>query len=204
VSRAAALVERARATVEGWENEAKLYPFPDMARSAKAILVIPKYTRAAFLFGGQGGEGVVLSREPMNRELYGPAFVSVSGGSFGFQAGMDHHELLVLIMTERGLLDLLNPSPTFAVDLSATGGPAGTGVRGETAGMSADMIVFSRATGFYAGVSVEGGAIRIREGLNAAYYGKPVSPTDILIRASASNPHADPLKMAIVKLAGGR
>ncbi len=203
-SDAAALVDRARATIESWEMPPGYHPFVDLARNAKAILVIPKYTRAAFIFGGQGGSGVILSREPMNRELFGPAFVSLGGGSFGFQAGMDTAELIVLVMTDQGLADMIDPGAKFGVDLSATGGPAGAGIRGETPGISADIITLWRSKGLYGGVSVEGGTIRAREGLNTAYYGKAVTPTDILIRASASNPHADPLKMAIVKLGGGR
>lgn len=201
---AAELVDRARFTIEAWGNESGLEPFPELARSAKAIVVIPQYIRAAFLFGGQGGNGVVLSREPMSRVLNGPAFVVLGGGSFGFQAGVDSAEVIMLVMTERGLTNLLNPAAKLGVDMSATGGPVGAGLKGETAGISADIVTFSRAKGLYAGVSVEGGTVWTRNGFNAAYYGKTATPTDILIRASVSNPHADQLKAAIVKLAGGK
>jgi lipid-binding SYLF domain-containing protein len=202
-SDAAALVDRARFVIEAWGAEGGIEPFPELARSAKAILIIPQYVRAAFLFGGQGGNGVMLSREPMSRVLSGPAFVVLGGGSFGFQAGADVAEVIMLVMTERGLTSLLNPAAKLGVDLSATAGPLGAGLKGETAGISADIVTFARAKGLYGGVSVEGGTVWTRDGFNAAYYGKPISPADILIRGSASNPHADQLKAAIVKLAGG-
>ena len=202
-SDAAELVDRARFTLEAWAKEMNLDPFPELARSAKAIVIIPQYIRAAFLFGGQGGNGVILSREAMSRALYGPAFVVLGGGSFGFQAGVDAAEVIMLVMTERGLTNLLNPSAKLGVDVSVTGGPVGVGLKGETAGISADIVTFSRAKGLYLGVSVEGGTVWTRDGFNAAYYAKPVTPTDILIRGAAQNPQADQLKAAIVKLAGG-
>ena len=200
---AAALVDRARFVLEDWAKETGLEPFPELARSAKAILIIPQYYRAAFLFGGMGGTGVMLSREPMSRVLFGPAFVVLGGGSFGFQAGVDAAEVIMLVMTERGLTNLLNPSAKLGVDMSVTGGPVGAGLRGETAGISADIITFSRAKGLYLGVSVEGGTVWTRDGFNTAYFGKPVTATDILIRGSATNPQADPLKAALIKLATG-
>jgi lipid-binding SYLF domain-containing protein len=200
-SDAAALVDRARFVVEDWANQTGLEPFPELAESAKAIVIIPQYYRAAFLFGAMGGPGVMLSREPMSRVLYGPAFIALGGGSFGFQAGVDVAEVIMLVMTERGLTNLLNPAAKLGVDMSVTGGPVGAGLKGETAGISADIVTFSRAKGLYGGVSVEGGAVLTRGSLNGAYYGKETTATDILIRGSASNPHADQLKAAIVKLA---
>jgi lipid-binding SYLF domain-containing protein len=200
---AAALVDRARFIIEAWEREPGLEPFPDLAKNAKGVLIIPQFIRAAFIFGGQGGNGVMLARDPSGK-WQGPAFVVLGGGSFGFQAGVDAAEVVMLIMTDRGVTNMLNPTAKFGVDMSVTGGPVGAGLKGETAGISADVVTFSRAKGLYGGVSVEGGTVWTRDGFNGAYYAKSVSPTDILIRGSGSNPHGDQLRAAVVKLAGGK
>jgi lipid-binding SYLF domain-containing protein len=200
---AAEVVDRARFVIEEWEKDAPgLEPFPELARSAKAIVIIPQFYRAAFLLGALGGQGVVLSREPMLRALNGPVFIALGGGSFGFQAGVDMAEVIMLVMTERGLTNLLNPAAKFGVDMSVTGGPVGVGLKGETAGISADIVTFSRAKGLYGGVSVEGGAVWTRHDYNAAYYGRTVTPTDVLIRGGATNVHAEHLKAAIGRLVG--
>jgi lipid-binding SYLF domain-containing protein len=200
---AAALVDRARFIIEAWEREPGLEPFPELAKDAKGILVIPQFIRAAFIFGGQGGNGVMLARDPSGT-WQGPAFVVLGGGSFGFQAGVDAAEVVMLIMTDRGVTNMLNPTAKFGVDMSVTGGPVGAGLKGETAGISADVVSFSRAKGLYGGVSVEGGTVWTRDGFNSAYHGKSLSPTDILIRGAGSNAHADQLRAAVVKLAGGK
>ncbi len=200
---AAALVDRARFMIEAWEREPGLEPFPDLARNAKGVLVIPQYVRAAFIFGGQGGNGVILARDASGR-WQGPAFVVLGGASLGFQAGVDAAEVVMLIMTDRGVTNLLNPAAKLGVDMSVTGGPVGVGLKGETAGISADLVTFSRAKGLYGGVSVEGGTVWTRDGFNRAYYGKSVTPSDVLIRGGVSNPHADQLRAAVTKLAGGK
>jgi lipid-binding SYLF domain-containing protein len=96
-------------------------------------------------------------------------------------------------MTDRGVTALLSTSVKLGADASVAAGPVGIGVRAATANLSVDILSFSRSKGLYGGVSVEGAVIATRGSLNAAYYGRDVSPADILIRGAASNPHAAPL-----------
>jgi SH3 domain-containing YSC84-like protein 1 len=113
-------------------------------------------------------------------------------------------QMVLLAMTERGVTKLLAPSGKLGADASVAAGPVGAGVTAETAGLSADIVSFSLTKGLYGGVSVEGSVVGVRESLNHAFYGKPVSPTDILIRRTVAAPPASGLIEAVAKVAGGK
>ena len=101
--------------------------------------------------------------------------------SFGLLAGAEAAELVIVVRTERGVTRLLGSSAKLGGDLSVAAGPVGTGVG--AAGFTADLIILSRAKGLYGGLSLEGSVLAVRDSLNEAYYGKPATPSDILIRA---------------------
>jgi SH3 domain-containing YSC84-like protein 1 len=111
---------------------------------------------------------------------------------------------VLLVMTERGVSAMLGNNVKLGADASIAVGPVGAGVAGATAALSADIISFSRAQGLYGGISLEGSVIAVREGLNSAYYGKSVTPTDILIRHAVANPHSAGLIAAIPKAASAK
>jgi lipid-binding SYLF domain-containing protein len=77
----------------------------------------------------------------------------------------------------------------------------GAGIAGATAGLSADIVPYARSKGAYAGVSLQGSVINVRNDLNQAYYGQPVTATDILVRG-LQHPHAMPLLAAVAQVAG--
>jgi lipid-binding SYLF domain-containing protein len=83
-------------------------------------------------------------------------------------------------------------------------GGASAGAGAATAGLSADILVYSRSKGLYGGFSAEGSVVRVRDSLNKAYYGKEVSPADVLVRATPRNPKADPLLQSVAKLAAAK
>jgi lipid-binding SYLF domain-containing protein len=107
-------------------------------------------------------------------------------------------------MTERGVTKLLSPQVKLGADISVAAGPVGGGTAAATAGLSADRISYSMAKGLYGGFSVDGSVAGVRTALNQAYYGKPVTPTDILVKGAVENPQAAGLLGAVAKLAGGR
>jgi lipid-binding SYLF domain-containing protein len=135
----------------------------------------------------------------------GPAFYTIGEASFGFQAGVDKSEVLLLIMSDRGVSSMLAGSVKLGADTSVAAGPVGAGATAETANVSADILSFARAKGLYAGASLEGAVMAKREGLNEAYYKKnDITPTEILIKGTAANKQAAPLKAGVSKLAGGK
>ena len=170
-------------------------------KKAKAVYIAPSVLRGAFIVGASGGSGVLLVRNDKG-QWNGPAFYTIGGGSFGFEAGVDKSEVMLLIMSDRGVSSMLTGNVKLGADASVAAGPVGGGAKAETANVSADILTFSHAKGLYGGVSLEGAVVAKREGLNEAYYHKPeVTPTDILIKGSPSNKQAAPLKTQVNALA---
>jgi lipid-binding SYLF domain-containing protein len=198
------LAEKAKLTVEEFQTDPNMGGFRDLAKRARGMLILPQMVRAAFIFGASGGSGVLVARESPTGPWRGPAFHTLGGASFGFQAGADAAEVIILAMTERGVTMLLSPQVKLGADISVTAGPVGAGAAAATAGLSADLVSYSIAKGLYGGFSVDGSVVGVRTALNEAYYGKPVTPTDILIKGDVKNPHADPLIAAVTKLGGAQ
>jgi lipid-binding SYLF domain-containing protein len=198
------MVDKARLALQDVGEDPNMQPFRDHIQKARAVLILPQMLRAAFLIGASGGSGVVLARDEAAGQWGGPAFYTLGQASFGFQAGADAAEVIILAMTERGLNSFLKTSAKLGADASAAVGPVGAGGSAATANLSADLLAFSKSKGLYGGFSVDGGVLGVRESLNHAYYGKPVNPKDILVDRSAKNPQADELLAAVKKLGGGK
>jgi lipid-binding SYLF domain-containing protein len=195
------LVTKSKLVVEEFTVDRDMGSLRENAKKAKAIFVVPEALRAAFVIGAQGGSGVLVARDEKSGKWLGPTFHTLGGASFGFQAGADSAEVVMLAMTERGLTQLLNSSVKLGGDVSVAAGPIGAGIGGASAGLSADLLLYSRSKGLYGGFSVDGAVVSVRDSLNKAYYGKDVSPTDVLVRGAAKSPKADPLLGAVSKLA---
>jgi SH3 domain-containing YSC84-like protein 1 len=196
------LVEQARLTVESFAADTKIgKPARDLLKKAKGVYIAPGVLRGAFIVGVSGGSGVLLVRGDKG-QWNGPAFYTIGEASFGFQAGGDKSEVLLLIMTDRGVSSMLSSSIKLGADTSVAAGPVGAGATAETANVSADILSFARAKGLYAGASLEGAVMKKREGLNEAYYSKQdITLTDILIKGAPVNKKADTFKAAVNKLA---
>jgi SH3 domain-containing YSC84-like protein 1 len=195
------LVEKAKLTFDSMITAPEMDGLRDLMKSARGVFIAPQVLRGAFIFGVSGGSGVFLGRDARPEQWNGPAFYTIGEASFGFQAGADASEIVLLAMTDRGVTALLSTSVKLGADASVAAGPVGVGVRAATANLSVDILSFSRAKGLYGGVSVEGAVVAVRGSLNTGYYGREVSPADILIRGAVSNPHAAPLIELIRKAA---
>jgi lipid-binding SYLF domain-containing protein len=160
--------------------------------------------RGAFIFGVSGGSGVFLAHDLKAKAWGGPAFYTIGEASFGLQAGGDASEVVLVVLSDRGLSSLLATSAKLGADAGVALGPLGAGAEAATANLSADIISYSRAKGLYAGVSVEGAVVATRGALNRAYYEKELTPTDILLRRVVSNPHADGLIKAVDAVVKGK
>ena len=158
--------------------------------------------RGAFIVGVSGGSGVLVVRDATTNAWHGPAFYTMGEASFGLQAGGDASEVVLLLMTDRGVNAMLSTSVKLGADASVAAGPVGGGARASTANISADILTFTRAKGLYGGLSLEGAVVATRDGLNEAFYGKKdLKPADILVRRTVTNPAANPLLADVRKLA---
>ena len=186
----AQVVEKARFALDSFMNDNNMGAFRDLIKDAKGVLIFPQMLKGAFIVGAQGGNGVFLARDEKTRKWSGPAFYTIGGGSFGLQIGGEASEVILLAMTDRGVNSLLANSFKLGADAGVAAGPVGVGVSAATANLSADILSFSRSKGLYGGISLEGAVVAVRGDWNDAYYGKNVSPADILVRRDVTNPHS--------------
>ena len=186
------LVAKAAATFNHFQRDPNLKWFRSNIGQARAILIAPEIVKAGFILGGSGGRAVLLARDPHSGEWRGPAFYSLFTPSVGLQAGVAVSEVVTLVMTEKALNGLLSTSLKLGGDVSIAAGPVGEGAGSN---VQADMIAYVRSKGIYGGVSLEGGAVKISDEWNEAFYNQPeVLPPDILIRGTAVSPHGDRLR----------
>ena len=198
------LVEKSRLTFDTFVAKKELGAFRDLLKKANGVFISPAMLEGAFVFGMSGGSGVLVARDPKTGSWNGPAFYAVGGASFGFQAGGKASEVVMLAMTERGVNALLSPSVKLGADVGVAAGPVGADASAATANISADILTFALSKGLYAGISLDGAAVTVRDEWNGAYYKKPgVTPTDILIRKDVSSPESAKLIAAVSKAAGG-
>ncbi|HET9846511.1 MAG TPA: lipid-binding SYLF domain-containing protein [Nitrospira sp.] len=192
------IVNQAETTLKNFMNDPDMKWFGSHLQAAKGVYIVPKLTKGAFIFGVEGGNGVMLARD----EKAGwsePVFYETSAASFGLQAGAQSSEAVVLIMTPKAVDSLMGNKLKLGADGSVAIGPKGGGA---DTNLTADFVTFTRAKGLYAGVSFDGASIRSRDELNAAYYGQDVRPSDIIIaRKAKPNPHSKQLQTMLTTAA---
>jgi lipid-binding SYLF domain-containing protein len=186
------IINQAEATLKNFMNDPDMKWFGSHLQEAKGVYIVPKLTKGAFIFGVEGGNGVVLAREDKSGGWSEPVFYETSAASFGLQAGAQSSEAVVLIMTPKAVDSLMANKIKLGADGSVAIGPKGGGA---DTNLMADFVTFTRAKGLYAGVSFDGASIRSRDELNAAYYGQDVRPSDIIIAHKAKpNSHSKSLQ----------
>jgi len=197
------LVDRATKTLNTFVADKDMGPsLKALLKKAQGVLIYPRVYRGAFIVGAAGGSGTFVAYDAKAKKWGGPAFYTIGEASFGLQAGGDASEVVLVALTERGMTSLLATSAKLGADVGVAIGPVGAGAEAATANLSADIISYSRAKGLYAGISLEGAVVATRDALNKAYYGKEVSPTDILVKRAVSNKKAAGLLSAVKKAAG--
>lgn len=195
-AKAKTIVDSATNSVNNFAIDPDMKWFRDNMSKAKGVLIIPQLVKGGFIFGGSGGSGVLMVRG--NGNIWSdPAFYTMGSGTVGFQIGVEVSEIILMVMTDKGINALLNSSFKLGGDASIAAGPIGAGAKAQTA----DILAFSRTKGAYGGINIEGAVIKIRQDWNTAYYRGETSPRSILVERSATNPHADDLRSAVANLA---
>ena len=182
-------VSKSLLTLENFSNDPNMGWFRENIRAAKGILIIPAKLEAAFVLGGSGGTGVLLKHKNDGQWSY-PAFYGAGSASLGFQIGVQTVEVVMLVMSEKGMDALLSTKAQLGADMSVAIGPIGGGAAVATT----DVLQFSRNKGVFGGVAADGTIISPYNTLNNAYYGQGISAVDILVRGKGVNPQADALR----------
>ena len=191
------LVDQALATLNDFVGEKDMEWFKNHLKESKGIIIVPQLVKAGFIFGGSGGRGVVLIRDPKTGQWSQPGFYSLGSVSFGLQIGAETASVIMQVRTQRGLESLYGTSFKLGGDCSVAAGPVGVGVSGK--GVTGDLVSFSRAQGAYAGISFDGSMVKVNEDFNKDYYGKAARPTDIFVKKDVSNPGSANLRKALKK-----
>ncbi len=151
----------------------------ELLGSAQCIAIIPGEKRAAFVFGGTYGRGLVTCRA--GNSWSAPAFLMVSGGSFGFQIGGSSTDLILIFRNRGGMDRLLSDKFTVGADATAAAGPVGRHAAAATdVEMHAEILTYSRSRGVFAGVSLNGAVVKPDRDADVAMYGADVEPKSIL------------------------
>jgi lipid-binding SYLF domain-containing protein len=157
----------------------------ELIDKAQAIAVFPSVLKAAFIFGGTEGKGVISRRTAAGWTT--PAFFNLGGGSFGAQIGADKTDYVLLVMNDKGLNGLLSDKFQIGGELGVAAGPIGRTASAATdAQLKAEILSYSRSKGLFAGVDLNGTAITPDNKLNEAFYG--MKAKDVLNGAVASIP----------------
>ncbi len=186
------LTGRAQATFESFMADSKMGALRENLKSAKGVFIMPQLLKGAFIVGASGGSGVFLARSGQDT-WQGPSFYTVGGASFGLQAGGEAAEVILVIMSDRGVRAFQSSNFKLGVDAGIAAGPVGIGAAAQTANLSADILSYSRAKGLYGGISLDGAIVGSRTGWNDAYYGKVVTPAEILM-GKVKNPQSARLR----------
>jgi len=162
----------------------------DLLQNAHAIAVIPDVIKAGFVVGGRHGQGLIAVKT-RDGTWSNPSFVSLTGGSVGFQAGVSSTDVVLVFRTQRGVDSIVHGKFTLGADASAAAGPVGRTAQASTdAQLKAEIYSYSRARGLFAGVALDGSALTIDNDANLSVYGDGVTARRIFDGGVSNVPNA--------------
>jgi lipid-binding SYLF domain-containing protein len=154
---------------------------------AQGIAIFPDTVKAGFIVGGMRGRGVLSARTESGWSS--PAFVTLTGGSFGLQIGGQAADIILVINDRRGLENLVRNQFKIGADASVAAGPVGRDAQAATdIQLRAQILSYSRARGLFAGVTINGSTVRNDRDANERFYGKRLEARDIVFAGSAGSP----------------
>ena len=187
------LVLKSEAVFKSFMNDPNMGWFRENIGRAKAVFIVPQMLRGGLIIGGSGGSGALLAQEYTTGKWSYPAFYTMGSVSFGLQIGADSSEIILMIMTNKGMEAMLSTEFKLGGDIALAAGPVGASAKAQTA----DVLAYGRSKGAFTGITLEGAIIKPRYEWNNTYYGKEVRLVDIIINQTVSNPHADNLRAVL-------
>lgn len=192
------VLNQAMITVDQMKTDPMFGPSRQFLRNARAVLIVPRLLKGGFIFGAEGGDGVLLAR--LGRRWSAPAFYTLGSASFGLQIGLQQARLVMFIMSDRALRAVQRSKFTFGGAAGLTVITLGAGVRAATStNLTGDIVVWSASKGAYGGLTLEGSVLAPRNGWNAGFYGRPITVPEIL-STEGHNPATLPLRRDLAAL----
>jgi len=162
---------------------------PSLLSRAYAVAVIPDVIKAGFVFGARYGRGIIVVRQDGD-SWSNPAFISLTGGSVGWQAGVQSTDVILVFKTRKGVNDISNGKLTLGADASIAAGPVGRHAEVSTdIEFEAEVMSYSRSRGIFAGIALEGSGVTMDRKSNSKFYGSSKMSPD---RIFASSPNIAP------------
>jgi len=190
------IVARAAMAVSRMRQNPRFASVDAYINRAQAIMIFPRIIKAAVLFGGEGGNGVLVSRAP-DGSWSNPAFYSLGAPSIGLQAGYQEATVILFIMDRRTLEQALDSSLTLGASSGATLGTLGEREATSNTVDKANVYQMVESGGVYAGLSLQGYVIGARDSHNLEYYGKAQTPREIVVERLAQRSDAAVLRDAL-------
>jgi lipid-binding SYLF domain-containing protein len=188
------LVEKAKITIDNLKHDKEFGNARDLLLRARGVLIVPNLVKGGFFVGGEGGDGVLMTRAGP-RNWSEPAFYTLASASFGLQIGIEESELVLFVMSDKALTALMQDEFKFGAEAGIAVATLGSSAEAATtANLNADVIVWSSSTGAYAGLTLNGSVVKPRHSWDAEYYGHAVTTSDIVIKHDVKNAGADGLK----------
>ncbi|HEY5339221.1 MAG TPA: lipid-binding SYLF domain-containing protein [Rhizomicrobium sp.] len=192
---ARSVLAHADATVSDLRHDEVFSDARHNLRHARAVLIIPALVKGGFVFGAEGGDGVLMART--RNGWSSPAFYSMGSASFGLQIGLEQAQLVMIIMTDRALRAVERSKFKFGANAGLTVITLGAGVgAASSANLSGDIILWSKSQGAYGGLTINGSVIAPEDDTNADFYGRSVTVPEILSNG-VSNPDASRLRSSL-------
>ncbi len=150
----------------------------------EGIIIIPKMINAGLVIGGKRGKGIAMVKNAAG-SWSDPVFVTLTGGSFGFQAGVQAVDLVLIFKHKESLMDISKASFTLGGDISVAAGPVGRSSSASTDyKLEAEVYSYSRSKGLFAGISLSGAALEIDDKADSGFYGESISSKTLFSGAS--------------------
>ena len=163
----------------------------EVLEDARCVAVVPHMVKGGFIFGGKGGKGIATCRTADGWSA--PAFITVSGGSWGLQIGVQAVDLVMIIQNEKGMQKLLDSNFHVGADASVAAGPVGRHASvGTDWRLETEILTYSRAKGVFAGLTLEGASVRQDNDSRHAIYGKKVTTRALLLGQVPAPSEAQP------------
>jgi lipid-binding SYLF domain-containing protein len=190
------IVDNALVTFRNFMADKQMDWFRNHLKDAKALLIVPNLLKGGFILGGSGGSGVLLARDAKTGNWSQPAFYTVGSVTFGLQIGGEAAQVIMMIRTQKALDGLFTTGFKLGGDASVAAGPVGVGSKAD---VTADIVSFAKSKGLFAGLNLEGSVLKVSDDSNKAYYGKAVSPVDIIVKNAVSNKGSAKLREELKK-----
>jgi SH3 domain-containing YSC84-like protein 1 len=191
-------VDKALVTFRNFMADKEMDWFKKNLKDVKALLIVPNLLKAGFILGGSGGSGVLVARDEKTGDWSQPAFYTLGSVTFGLQIGGESAEVIMMIRTQKAMDALFTTEFKLGGDASVAAGPLGVGT---SSAVTADVVSFSKSKGLFAGLNLEGSIVKVSDDSNKAYYAKAVSPVDIVVKKTVSNPGSAKLREELKKAA---